>query len=230
MGWFRESDPAPSPTSVILRMVRIDSSSGYVTRVPVFCWVPSSWLIWRWIFCCCQSQLLSHQDWLAKFGRVTSSPSSATLRWFSLEWEGRGNGAFWNVWLSEKQGEGKDSAWQRVQRSMESACCLGFLFGLEQSSWPNLVPHPIKILWLVLRRHCVCVWARILPPPLLPYPKSPLSGLQRLLVSCLENHNACTQLQATGGESRVASLISSSTFLIPSFTLFFIQTFPLQQL
>lgn len=29
MGWLRESDPAPSPTSVILRMVRIDSSSGY---------------------------------------------------------------------------------------------------------------------------------------------------------------------------------------------------------
>lgn len=24
MGWFRESDPAPSPTSVILRMVRTD--------------------------------------------------------------------------------------------------------------------------------------------------------------------------------------------------------------
>lgn len=26
MGWFRESDPAPSPTSVTLRMVRTDSS------------------------------------------------------------------------------------------------------------------------------------------------------------------------------------------------------------
>lgn len=53
-------------------------------------------------------------------------------------------------------------------------------------------------------------------PPLFLYPESSLSGLQKLsLVSCLENHTACTQLWAARGESRIASFISCSFVYSP---------------
>lgn len=120
MGCFRVSDPAPGSTSVILRMVRMDSSSGYETEYIRILLGPFQ-LVNLTLDPLLQPIIAAFTPrLLAKFYRVTSSPSSVTLLWFSLEREGRGNGASWTVLRSEKQDEVSV-----CQRSLESdAFCL----------------------------------------------------------------------------------------------------------
>lgn len=79
MGCFRVSDPAPGSTSVILRTVRMDSSSGYKTEYTRILLGPFQ-LVNLTLDPLLQPIIAAFTPrLLAKFYRVTSSPSSVTL-------------------------------------------------------------------------------------------------------------------------------------------------------
>lgn len=158
-----------SPASVIVRLVRMDSPSGSQCLAGSH---PANLML---IFCCCLSQLLS-QDWLAKSGRVTSSLSSTTLLWFSMEWVGRED---WSLLTSFKWERGRARLLHGRGCRKLAVWCFGLCFLLIQYRAHDLTWHHIHSKsYSQLLGSTLCMWVWVL-----------------LLSNCLENHHACTQIQ-----------------------------------